>query len=307
MLKFWRRNEFIFSFFNAKKRYDKCLEVLHNFTREIVEKRRETILNDAGAGEVNILDDDVGTKPKQALLDVLLKSTINGKPLTNEEIAEEVDTFMFEGHDTVTSAITFGLYLLSQNHDAQQKIYNEIMMILGDDLNVYPTYSQLQEMKYIELCIKEMLRMYPPVPMFGKCLDEDLDLDGKILSAGCNLNMQIFALNMNPKYFPEPEKFNPERFIEGNEKSENPFVYVPFSAGPRNCIGEKKKLFNLHKVYFIRHSGQKFAMLELKSTFCNIVRNFELLPGNIEPILLMQLTLKSSNGIHVGFRRRERS
>lgn len=166
IMNFWQRNKFAFSFLDASKRHDKSLQILHTFTREIVEKRRETIINDAGAGEVSYLDDDsVGMKKKQALLDVLLKATVDGKPLTNAEIAEEVDTFMFEGHDTVTSAVCFGLYMLAQNPAAQQKVYEEVMGIVGDDLNIYPTFNQLHEMKYVELCIKETLRLFPPVPM----------------------------------------------------------------------------------------------------------------------------------------------
>ena len=289
MMNFLLRSDFIFSLTKAKKRHDYCLQILHTFTHEIVEKRRETILGDEGAGEVNYLDDDndVGMKKKLALLDVLLKATVDGKPLTNAEIAEEVDTFMFEGHDTVTSAISFCLYLLSQNPQAQQKVHEEVTRIVGSDLNVDPTYNQLQEMKYVEHCVKETLRLYPSVPMYGRNLDEDLDFDGKIIPAGSNVNIMIFNINMDPKYFRHPEAFIPERFEEINERNENPFVYVPFSAGPRNCI------------------GQKFAMLELKSTICNVVRNFELIPGDIKPKLLMQLTLKASNGIHVGFKKRE--
>lgn len=285
-MKFWQRSAFLFSLTKAKIRHDHCLNVLHTFTREVIEKRRKTILEEDEVGEVSYLDDSLGIKKKLALLDVLLKSTVDGKPLTNAEIAEEVDTFMFEGHDTVTSAITFGLYLLSQNPEAQQKVFEEVRGIVGEDLNVYPTYNQLQEMKYIECCIKETLRIYPPVPMYGRNLDEDIDLDGKIVPKGSNFNIMIYNINMDSKYFKNPEAFVPERFNESNERNENPFVYVPFSAGPRNCI------------------GQKFAMLELKSAFCNVIRNFELLPGKVEPKLLMQLTLKSSNGIHVGFRKR---
>lgn len=288
MMVFWLRSDFIFNFTKQKRRYEQCLNILHSFTHDIVEKRRKTIIEEDGAGEVNYLDDDddVGIKKKPALLDVLLKATIDGKPLTNSEIAEEVDTFMFEGHDTVTSAVTFGLYLLSQNPEAQQKVFEEVTGIVGDDLSIYPTYNQLQEMKFVECCIKETLRIYPPVPMFGRNLDEDLDLNGKIVPKGSNINIMIYNLHMDPNYFKDPEMFKPERFDDTNERNENPFVYVPFSAGPRNCI------------------GQKFAMLELKSAFCNIIRNFELLPSKIAPKLLMQLTLKSSNGIHVGFRKR---
>lgn len=287
MMSIWQRSDFFFGFTKAKKRQDYCLNVLHTFTNDIIEKRRESILNEVEAGEMENLDDDeIGIKKRLALLDVLLKSTVDGEPLTNAEIAEEVDTFMFEGHDTVTSALTFGLYLLSQNQEAQQQVFEEVTKIVGDDLTAYPTLNQLQEMKYLECCIKEVLRLYPPVPMFGRTLDEDLEVDGKVIPAGSNFNLMVFALNRDPKYFKDPETFNPERFNEENERSENHYVYVPFSAGPRNCI------------------GQKFAMLELKSTFCNIVKNFELIAGNIEPKLLVLLTLKSSNGIHVGFRRR---
>ena len=134
----------------------------------------------------------------------------------------------------MTSATSFGIYLLSQHADVQQKVYEEITKIVGDDITVFPTHSQLQDMKYVECCIKEILRMFPPVPMYGRNLDEDLDLDGKIVPAGTNFNLMIYILNRNPQYFKYPEKFIPERFNEANERNENPFVYVPFSAGPRN-------------------------------------------------------------------------
>lgn len=286
-MKFWQRSDFLFSFTEAKKRYDHCLNMLHSFTTDIVQKRRKTILNDEGAGDVRHLEDnDIGLKKKLALLDVLLKATVDGKPLTDAEIAEEVDTFMFEGHDTVTSALSFCLYELSQNPKAQQKVYEEVTRIVGADIEVYPTYNQLQEMKFVEHCIKETLRLYPSVPMYGRNLDEDLDLDGKIVPAGSNVNIMVIQLNRDPKYFKDPEEFIPERFDESNERNENAFVYVPFSAGPRNCV------------------GQKFAMLELKSAICNVVKNFELVPSDVKPQLLMQLTLKSSNGMHVGFKKR---
>src|SRR5690349_14552143 len=208
------RSDFIFNFTEAKHRHDQCINILHSFTREIVENRRKTILEEDEESEINLEDDSVGIKKKLALLDVLLKSSIDGKPLTNPEIAEEVDTFMFEGHDTVTSALTFGFYLLSRNPEAQQKIYEEVTGIVGDDLSVYPTFNQLQDMKFVELCIKETLRMYPPVPIYGRNLDEDIDLDGRIVPKGTNLNMNIYNVNMDPNNFENPEEFIPEKFNE---------------------------------------------------------------------------------------------
>lgn len=98
----------------------------------------------------------------------------------------------------------------------------------------------------------------------------------------------IFAMLKDPEYFPEPDSFKPERhFIENMNEKANPFSYVPFSAGPRNCI------------------GQKFAMLEMKCTLTKIIRNFKLLPlgERVRPVL--NLVLRSSNGMQLGLKLRE--
>lgn len=178
-IKMWMRPQFIFNLTPAKQRHDKCIEIMHKFTTNIIENRREAIIKDNNNDVVieDIEIDDVGLKKKLALLDVLLKSTIDEKPLTNDEITEEVDTFMFEGHDTTTSAISFTLYLLSQNSDVQEKILEETRKVLGNDYLVAPTYNQLQEMKYLEAVIKESLRIYPPVPMFGRYVEQCSNLD----------------------------------------------------------------------------------------------------------------------------------
>lgn len=108
-----------------------------------------------------------------ALLDVLLQSTVNGAPLTNEDIREEVDTFMFEGHDTTTSGIAFALYLIARHPVVQEKLFEEITHVLGTDRNKAVTYRDLQELKYMELVIKETLRLYPSVPVIGRQIMED--------------------------------------------------------------------------------------------------------------------------------------
>lgn len=171
LVKMWMRPQFIFNLTPAKQRHDKCNEILHNFTANIIENRREAIMKD-DKSNIDFENDDVGMKRKLALLDVLLKSTIDEKPLTNDEICEEVDTFMFEGHDTTTSAISFTLYLLSQNSEAQEKVLEETKRILGNDRTIPPTYNQLQEMNYLEAVIKESLRIFPPVPMFGRLVEQ---------------------------------------------------------------------------------------------------------------------------------------
>lgn len=111
-----------------------------------------------------------------AFLDVLLQSTVAGKPLTNEDIREEVDTFMFEGHDTTTSGISHTLYLLARHPQVQQKVFEEIQQVIGNDKDKPITMRELQDLKYLDVVIKESLRMYPPVPMIGRITEQEMEM-----------------------------------------------------------------------------------------------------------------------------------
>ena len=101
-------------------------------------------------------NEDIGTKKKMALLDVLHKSTINGQPLTYEEIVDDIGAFIFVGHDTTTTTSFFS----SQNAEVQQNVYEEVTSIVGDNLSDFLTYNQLREMKYLECCIREALTYF---------------------------------------------------------------------------------------------------------------------------------------------------
>lgn len=123
----------------------------------------------------------MGIKKRLALLDVLLKSTIDGEPLSDEQIREEVNTFMFEGHDTTTSAISFCLYLLSRYPNVQQKLFEEIRTHFGDDLERQINYRDLQNLNYLNCVVKEALRIYPPIPAIGRGLREECKLGAYII------------------------------------------------------------------------------------------------------------------------------
>lgn len=149
-----------------QKRY---LKTLHSFTDKIIVARREELLKaQTGQPGNDKIEDAVGVKAKMALLDVLLQSTINGQPLSNADIREEVDTFMFEGHDTTTSGIAFCLYNLAKYPEEQQRTFNEIRNILGDDREKVLTLRDLNDLNYLEIVIKESLRLYPSVPLIGR-------------------------------------------------------------------------------------------------------------------------------------------
>lgn len=140
-----------------------AVKILHDFTKSVIVSRREQLAIEDKQSSTLEEDDGVGAKKKIALLDLLLKSTIDGKPLSDDDIREEVDTFMFEGHDTTTSAISFAFYNIAKYPEIQQKIYEESRSVLGDDLMKSVTLIQLNELPYLERFIKENLRLYPSV------------------------------------------------------------------------------------------------------------------------------------------------
>ncbi|XP_034477492.1 cytochrome P450 4d2 [Drosophila innubila] len=314
-IKPWQRIDWMFRLVEPSlaKRQDTLIKTMHDFTETVIQQRRDALINhhqqqqktktktNCGGNEC----DDLGQKRRMALLDVLLQSTIDGEPLSNEDIREEVDTFMFEGHDTTTSGISFCLYEISRHASVQQRLVNEIHEVLGDDKKRPVTLRDLNELKYLECVIKESLRMHPPVPIIGRNLTEDVDMRGQLIPAGTNFIIGLYAVLRSPREFEAPNEFRPERFasdeatISSPASSQSrptqpqmqfqthPYAYVPFSAGPRNCI------------------GQKYAILEMKSVISKVLQHFELLPLGPEPRPMLSLVLRSANGIHLGMRPRQ--
>jgi cytochrome P450 family 4 len=280
----WLRNPLIFRFSDKYKRYVEYLDILHDFTTTIIKKRKE---------EFKLLKDnpkmnEEGIKRRAALLDMLLEVSDNGKNLTDEDIREEVDTFMFEGHDTTTTSICFVLYAIAQNPEVQQKVYEELIAVLGPDYKKEIKYGDIQELKYLDIVIKEAHRLYPPVPLIERSLEEDCIIDGIKIPKDTNISIFLYGMNYSSEVYPDPHIFDPERFLPEKQAKRHNFAYVPFSAGPRNCI------------------GQKFALLELKATIAKLLRCFEISPNpNIPPQIGMCSVLKSRNGIHMKLKRRD--
>ncbi|CAH1108900.1 unnamed protein product [Psylliodes chrysocephalus] len=262
------------------------VKTLHDHTLKIINKRKQELKSNVKKETMVKNDEDEGIKKRKVFLDLMLDATIDGRQLSDNEIRQEVDTFMFAGHDTTATSLSFTLYCLSTHPEVQKRAVEEQQKIFGSDRNRSATHRDLQEMKYLEMIIKESLRMYPPVPYIGRKTKRDISYkDGNVILAGTGILVIIFAVNRNPKYFPEPDKFNPSRFEENKIYSQ--YAYIPFSAGPRNCI------------------GQKFAMLEMKVVLSKVLRHFELLPSGQDLILSAQTVLKSQNGVNIKLKKRD--
>nr|AKD43183.1 Cyp4d1-RB [Drosophila melanogaster] len=269
----------------------KALNVLHQFTEKIIVQRREELIREGSSQESSNDDADVGAKRKMAFLDILLQSTVDERPLSNLDIREEVDTFMFEGHDTTSSALMFFFYNIATHPEAQKKCFEEIRSVVGNDKSTPVSYELLNQLHYVDLCVKETLRMYPSVPLLGRKVLEDCEINGKLIPAGTNIGISPLYLGRREELFSEPNSFKPERFdVVTTAEKLNPYAYIPFSAGPRNCI------------------GQKFAMLEIKAIVANVLRHYEVdFVGDSSepPVLIAELILRTKEPLM--FKVRERA
>uniref|UniRef100_A0A8D1M5F3 Cytochrome P450 4V2 n=1 Tax=Sus scrofa TaxID=9823 RepID=A0A8D1M5F3_PIG len=283
----WLWFDFLYFMFKDGQEYRKSLKILHNFTSNVITERASEMKRDEERSH-----DDKDIPPHKnkckAFLDLLLNVTDDkGNKLSHEDIREEVDTFMFEGHDTTAAAINSSLYLLGFYPEVQKKVDNELEEVFGKS-DRPATLEDLKKLKYLECVIKESLRLFPSVPFFARSINEDCEIAGHKIVKDSQAIIVPYALHRDPRYFPNPEEFRPERFFPENSKGRHSYAYVPFSAGPRNCI------------------GQKFAIMEEKTILSCILRHFwvESNQKREELGLAGELILRPTNGIWIKLKRR---
>ncbi|XP_042320652.1 cytochrome P450 4B1-like isoform X2 [Sceloporus undulatus] len=270
------QSDLIYWFTPQGYRFRKACQVAHLHTEKIIKARKESLGDEEELQKIQ-------QKRYLDFLDILLfAKDENGIGLSDEDIRAEVDTFMFEGHDTTASGISWLLYCLAVNPEHQQRCREEIKSILGDRGTI--EWDDLSKMTYCTLCIKESLRLYPSVPGVSRELTKPITFfDGKTLPEGSWVAVSIQLIHKNPSIWKDPEVFDPQRFTPENVSSRNSHAFLPFSAGPRNCI------------------GQQFAMNEMKVALAMTLLRFDLSPDPLKPspVPVPQIVLRSLNGIHI--------
>jgi len=220
------------------------------------------------------------------MLSMLLSAKYeDGHTMDARLVRDELITLFAAGHETTSNALTWTFYLLAQNPEIQQKLQEELDQVLGqNDAN----FSHLENLTYTEMVIKESMRLLPPVwTLSARQANEDIQIDDYFIPKDTLLFISPYANHRNPKFFPDPERFDPERFTTENEKKIPKHVYIPFGAGPRICI------------------GMSFAMMEAKLILASIVHKFnisEIAGQKFEP--LPQITLSNQDGMKVHLEKR---
>jgi cytochrome P450 family 6 len=193
----------------------------------------------------------------------------DGKPLSLDEVASQALVFFVAGFETSSTLMTFALYELARHEDIQEKLRREINSVL-EQHNGQMTYDFIQDMKYLSQVIDETLRMHPPATQTNrKCL-EDYKIPGQdvIIEKGTTVIIPIMGIHYDKEYYPEPEKFDPERFTDENKRLRHNFAHIPFGEGPRNCI------------------GMRFGLLQSKMGLVSLLKNYNFTVNKktIEPL-----------------------
>ncbi|XP_014642399.1 PREDICTED: docosahexaenoic acid omega-hydroxylase CYP4F3 isoform X2 [Ceratotherium simum simum] len=269
--------DFLYHLTPDGRRFRRACRLVHDFTDAVIQERRHTLPNQG-------LDDLLKAKAKVKTLDfidvLLLTKDEDGKELSDEDIRAEADTFMFEGHDTTASGLSWVLYNLAKHPEYQEHCRQEVQELLRDREPKEIEWEDLAQLPFLTMCIKESLRLHPPVAVISRRCTQDIVLpDGRVIPKGVICLISIFGTHHNPSVWPDPEVYDPFRFDPENIKERSPLAFIPFSAGPRNCI------------------GQTFAMTEMKVVLALTLLRFRVLPDEEEPRRKPELILRAEGGL----------
>ncbi|KAM0730375.1 Cytochrome P450 4C1 [Formica fusca] len=255
----WLWSDWLYNLVPSGRKYNSGLNIIHKFTKEVIRKKKIARRQSRnGSAKLGNEDDelDIGKRKRKVFLDLLLDQNEKDEtPLTDDELRAQVDTFMFEGHDTTAIAITWTLFLLGNNLEHQEKVHEELEEVFKDS-KTPASVKELSQLMYLDRIIKETLRLFPSVPVISRKLAEDVKIGDYTLPKDATVILGISLTHTNQEVWSDPKRFDPDRFLPDNSKHRNPYAYVPFSAGPRNCI------------------GQKFALLEEKAVLTAILRKW---------------------------------
>jgi cytochrome P450 len=252
----------------ANTRFWRALRELDAVVYRIIADRRQTNRDEAD------------------LLSMLLSARDDetGARMTDRQLRDEVMTMLLAGHETTSLALSWTYYLLSQHPDVEQGIADEVGRVVGGGR---PAFAHVDQLTRTRRAIEESLRLYPPAWGFSRRALADDEIGGYRVAKGSLTFLIPYVVHRRPKLWPDPERFDPDRFAAEHESARPRFAYFPFGGGPRGCI------------------GNQFAMLEAQLIVAAIAQRYrlDLVPGQqIRPEPL--ITLRPHPGIQAMLRRR---
>lgn len=245
----------------ANLRLRRAVRALHGVVDDLVRRRRS-----GGSG------DD--------LLWTLLKARDDdGSAMTGRQLTDEVLTILLAGHETTVLALAYAIYLLASHPAVQDRLRAELSDVVGDRP---PAHADLSKLPYLRNVVTETMRLYPPADVLGREATEDCVIGGMPIRRGTTLFASQWVMHRDARYFPDPLKFDPDRWTPAFEKALPRFAYFPFGGGPRFCV------------------GQSFALAEAALVLATLCRRFRF---QADPTYALELdpgiTLRPKDGVRV--------
>eukprot|EP00042_Codosiga_hollandica_P042581 m.393680 g.393680 ORF g.393680 m.393680 type:complete len:291 (+) comp56357_c0_seq9:885-1757(+) len=218
------------------------------------------------------------------LITIMLNQQFHGDSedsLQDKEILDETLMFYVAGHETTTNSLAFVIYALALYPDVQQKAFEEVTSVCGEDGDV--TWDQVGEFTYLEMVIKETMRLWPVAPVVVRQTEKNETFGGHVVTPATTVMVSVRGLHRDPEYWPDPLTFNPDRFREPAKAG----TYMPFGGGQRLCI------------------GNRFAILEMKAVLAHFVRKFSFTLDADKPVVpAFFITMGPRTGVHVHLKTR---
>jgi cytochrome P450 len=175
-----------------------------------------------------------GATGRKDLLSLLLEAQRSGIPISDDLIRDEATTFLLGGHETTAIGLAWVWHFLSQHPEVEERLAEH----LDEELRGRPVrFEDLPRLTYLGQIVKESLRLYPPAWYATRRADRDVELGGYRVPKGATVVMDIWAVHHDPRFYPDPETFRPERWTEEFTRGLHKFAYLPFGIGARRCIG----------------------------------------------------------------------
>ncbi|CAH0627439.1 unnamed protein product [Chrysodeixis includens] len=237
--------------------FEEYKRIVFDFIGKIIKSKRKTMKEDT--------EQKKGTNDIRTFLELITEASGGDRGYSDEELQEETLVLVMAGTDTSAVGASFTVCMLARHPDIQERAYEELKEVFGDS-NRPLTSEDLPRLKYLDAIIRETLRLYPPVPIIVRSVEKEITLpSGVTLVPGCGVLVHIWGTHRNPRYWgDDADQFRPERFLE---PLKHPAAFIPFSFGPRNCL------------------GYQYAMMSMKTAVATILRKYRIsLPGKLDGV-----------------------